>query len=157
MTVTVASKSILTKITANVIPYYFDHPWAFWWGRFSRFAFLRRETLKIKCEKTSAFLRRERENRFRVFESWTSCTSILWVDWNPIIPYITHWKKMWTTIIVKFDVGLKSKVCVCIWEEEKRIYFNILGTQLSWNVITLLHISNKNRYAPKPCIVTRFC
>ena len=34
--------------------------------RVSRFAFLRRETLKIKREKTSAFLRRERENRFRV-------------------------------------------------------------------------------------------
>ena len=32
--------------------------------RVSRFAFLRRETLKIKREKTSAFLRRERENRF---------------------------------------------------------------------------------------------
>jgi hypothetical protein len=36
--------------------------------RVSRFAFLRRETLKIKREKTSPFLRRERENRFRVFE-----------------------------------------------------------------------------------------
>ena len=34
--------------------------------RVSRFAFLRRETLKIKREKTSLFLRRERENRFRV-------------------------------------------------------------------------------------------
>ncbi len=30
-------------------------------------------------------------------------------------------------------------------------------TQLLGDVITLLHISNKNRYVPKPCIVTRFC